>query len=84
MGTSHLGTPYMIELISLIMSVNRVSQNGTSPIVTLEERHVKAKSSMSLLISLNKWKGIKLINWRMDVALTFCSSRGRPGYRPGG
>ena len=48
MGTSHLGTLYMIELVPLIKADYRVSQNGTSPIVTLEERFEKARSSMSL------------------------------------
>jgi hypothetical protein len=45
-------TLYMIELVSLIMPGYRMSQNGTSPIVTLEERLMKARSSMALLTNL--------------------------------
>ncbi len=41
-----MGTPYITETGFLKKINYRVSPNGTSPIVTLEERIVMAKSSM--------------------------------------
>lgn len=65
MGTSHLGIPYISDFVFQIEANYRVSSDGTSPIVFLQGRLGKAKSS-NVAQTIRQCSGEHLPNHHYD------------------